>query len=66
MNEDQVKGKVKEVEGEAQQSWGKVKGKAEDAKDVGEGLVDEAKDRLDRDEQTSDDAAQPSERASTR
>ena len=29
MNEDRVKGKVKEVEGESQQTWGKVKDKQE-------------------------------------
>jgi uncharacterized protein YjbJ (UPF0337 family) len=63
VNEDRVKGKVKEVEGESQQAWGKVKDKADDAKDMGEDLVDEAKDRLDRDEETSDDAARHAERA---
>src|SRR6187402_3107529 len=63
VNEDQVKGKVKEVEGESQQTWGKVKDKADDAKDMGEDLVDEAKDRLSRDEETSDDAARQAERA---
>ena len=47
MNEDRVKGKVKEG----------------DAKDMGEDLVDEAKDRLDRDDGTSDDAARHAERA---
>ena len=49
MNEDQVKGKVKD--------------KADDAKDMGEDLVDEAKDRLSGDEETSDDAARQAERA---
>jgi uncharacterized protein YjbJ (UPF0337 family) len=55
MNEDRIEGKAKEVEGETQQTWGKLKDKAEDAwsdaKDKGEGAYEEVKDRLDGDDE---------------
>ena len=67
MNEDQVKGKAKQAEGQAQESWGDVKEKTDDtwdkaidkadatwekAKDKLDDLkVDEMKDKLDRDDE---------------
>jgi len=42
MDSDRVEGKTKQLEGEAQEGWGKLKDKARDA-------VDDAKDALDRD-----------------
>jgi uncharacterized protein YjbJ (UPF0337 family) len=51
VDEDRVKGKAKETEGEIQQKWGEAKDKArdgwEDVKDKAEDLGDEAEDRLD-------------------
>ena len=44
MDEDRVKGKVKQVEGEVQEEWGEAKDKARD-------LWDEAKDSLDGDDE---------------
>jgi uncharacterized protein YjbJ (UPF0337 family) len=40
MDEDRVEGKEKELEGEAQQAWGK-------AKDEGRDVWEDAKDKLD-------------------
>jgi uncharacterized protein YjbJ (UPF0337 family) len=55
MNEDRIEGKAKEVEGETQQAWGKLKDKADDAwsdaKDKGEDAYEEVKDRLDGDDE---------------
>jgi uncharacterized protein YjbJ (UPF0337 family) len=60
MNKDRVEGKAKEVEGETQQSWGKLKDKAEDAwsdaKEKGEDVYDKAKDRVDGDEEPVEDS----------
>jgi hypothetical protein len=62
VNEDRIEGKAKEVEGETQQGWGKVKDKAEDAwsdvKDKADDAYDGAKDRLDGDDE---EAVEPSE-----
>ena len=43
MDSDRIEGKTKQLEGEAQEGWGKLKDTARDA-------VDDAKDALDRDE----------------
>jgi len=43
MDEDRVEGKTKQLEGEAQEGWGKLKDKARD-------VADDAKDALDRDD----------------
>ena len=56
MNEDQAKGKAKQTEGQAQEAWGDVKEKADDAWErprtsstiVGD-KIDEMKDELDHD-----------------
>jgi hypothetical protein len=55
VDEDRVKGKGKELEGEAQQKWGEAKDKArdvwEDVKDKAEDVVDRGEDEVDeRDE----------------
>jgi uncharacterized protein YjbJ (UPF0337 family) len=51
VDSDRVKGKGKELEGEAQQQWGKAKDKArdawDDAKDKGEDLVDDLDEERD-------------------
>ena len=47
MNEDQVEGKVKQGEGKAQEAWGDTKEKADD-------LWDEAKRKLEGDEDDDD------------
>jgi uncharacterized protein YjbJ (UPF0337 family) len=51
VDEDRVKGKSKEIEGEAQQKWGEGKDKArdvwEDVKDKAEDVVDRGEDRVD-------------------
>ena len=51
MNEDQAKGKAKQVEGQGQESWGDAKEKAgetwEEAKDKAGETWEEAKDKLD-------------------
>ena len=66
VNEDRIEGKAKEVEGETQQSWGEAQGQGRGClvrrEGQGEDLVDEARDRLDRDDEAS---AEHSERAST-
>ena len=55
MDSDRVEGKTKQLEGEAQEGWGKLKDKAEDAmsdaKDKGEDVYDEVKDLLDGDDE---------------
>jgi uncharacterized protein YjbJ (UPF0337 family) len=58
VDEDRVKGKSKEIEGEAQQKWGEGKDKArdvwEDVKDKAEDVVDRGEDRVDElDEETA-------------
>jgi uncharacterized protein YjbJ (UPF0337 family) len=49
VDDDRIKGKTKQAEGEAQEAWGEAKDKARD-------LWDDAKDALDREEQ--DDRAE--------
>ena len=48
MDRDRVEGKTKQVEGEAQEGWGKLKDKA---RDVG----DDVEDLFDRDEDDDED-----------
>ncbi len=43
MDSDRIEGKTKQMEGEAQEGWGKLKDKARDA-------MDDATDALDRDD----------------
>ena len=44
MDSDRIEGKTKQLEGEAQEGWGKLKDKARDA-------AEDAKDALDRDDE---------------
>ena len=55
MDSDRVEGKKREqVEGEAQEAWGRVKDKARDVRDDVEDALDRAKDK---DEDNADVAA---------
>ena len=54
LDSDRVEGKTKQVEGEAQEAWGKVKDKARDVRDDVEDALDRAKDK---DEDNADVAA---------
>ena len=47
MDSDRIEGKTKQMEGEAQEGWGKLKDKARDA-------ADDVKDALDRDDEDSE------------
>jgi uncharacterized protein YjbJ (UPF0337 family) len=48
MDSDRIEGKTKQMEGEAQEGWGKLKDKARD-------VADDAKDALDRDDDDTED-----------
>ena len=48
MDSDRVEGKTKQLEGEAQEGWGKLEDTARDA-------VGDAKDALDRDDDEAED-----------
>ena len=50
MDSDRVKGKKKELEGEAQQSFGKAKDKAREAWDDAKDKAEEMKEERERDE----------------
>ncbi|MGL6278050.1 MAG: hypothetical protein ACRC50_00650 [Gaiella sp.] len=55
MDADRVEGKSKQLEGEAQESWGKTKDTADDlwdeAKEKGEGAWEKVKDAVDGDDE---------------
>jgi len=48
MDSDRVEGKTKQLEGEAQEGWGKVKDKARD-------VADDVEDAVDRDDDEDED-----------
>jgi uncharacterized protein YjbJ (UPF0337 family) len=48
MDQDRIEGKTKQMEGEAQEGWGKLKDKARD-------VADDVEDLFDRDEDDEDE-----------
>ena len=65
MDQDRIEGKEKELEGEAQQTWGEAKDKArdtwDDVKDKAEDVADEVEDRWDGRDEQKDELVEPSE-----
>jgi uncharacterized protein YjbJ (UPF0337 family) len=65
VDQDRIEGKEKELEGEAQQTWGEAKDKArdtwDDVKDKAEDVADEVEDRWDGRDEQKDELVEPSE-----